>query len=593
MAKTGTGTLTLSGGNSDSGTTDIQAGTLVAANNTALGTGGWSGVTMTWIRSGATLALQGGVSLDEHMHLLGTGVGGLGALRSLSGSNALTLKRDGGSSGPGFGLDGDTTVGVDAGTLTVTGFYHDSGSYGITKVGAGTLVLSQASTYTGGTEVADGTLEITQPSADNGGFTSIGTGPVTIRSGATLLSSWNWTTGNNWNSGAVGKITIDQGGTWHITGVGGTVRNGLELRGGQITSNGQANADWGVLHVKSEITATGGQTSTIAVDTALSGSCSVSVDADSRLVISGNIHNQISTTGALTQTGPGTLVLSGSNTFTGALTAASGTVIINGSLGSSATAAGAVLGGSGTIGGAVSIATGASLAPGDNGIGVLTAASAAISGKLAIELDGSSADRLKVTGNLNITNATLDLTGTPTAPEIIIASFGSLTGTSFAAVTGLPSGYDVIYDLSNKQIKLAALSTGFSGWIDDFPVSNPAADADPDFDGVANALEYILGGNPAQSSSGLAPTVSADAGSIVFTFDRVDASETSDIILVVEAGTTLGTWPETFTIGATTASSSLGVEVQENEAAPDTITVTIQQGIVPAKFARLRATIRP
>ena len=455
-------------------------------------------------------------------------------------------------------------------------------------------MLSQASTYTGGTEVVGGTLDISQPSADNGGFTSIGSGPVNIRSGGTLLSSGNWTTGNEWNNGAVGKITIDQGGAWHITGVGGTVRNGLELRGGQITSNGQANADWGVLHLKSEITASGGQTSTIAVDTALSGSRSVSVDAGSRLVISGNIHNQISTTGSLTQTGPGTLALSGTNTFTGALTASSGTVIIDGSLGSSATAAaGATLGGSGTIGGAVSIAPGASLAPGDNGTGTLTAASATINGTLAIELDGSSADRLNATGNLNITDATLALTGTPTAPEVVIASFGSLTGSAFATVTGLPSGYQVTYDLTGKQIKLTALATGFAGWIDHFPVSNPAADADPDFDGISNALEYVLGGDPSQPGSNIAPTTSTSGGNLVFTFQRVDASETADITLVVEAGTILGAWPEVFTIGANDLSSSPGVSIQENAAAPDTVTVTIPMNGASARFARLRAVVSP
>ena len=62
---------------------------------------------------------------------------------------------------------------------------------------------------------------------------------------------------------------------------------------------------------------------------------------------------------------------------------------------------------------------------------MLTVASATINGTLAIELAGSSADRLNVTGNLDITNATLALTGTPTAPEYVIASFGTVTGSRF------------------------------------------------------------------------------------------------------------------------------------------------------------------
>ncbi len=157
--KAGVGTLTLTGNNFYSGYTEIQAGTLVAGSSTALGVGGWSSTSKTDIRDGATLALQGNVILDEHMHLIGAGIGGLGALRSLSGNNALT--QSGGVAGTGFGLDGNTTIGVDADALTVTGFYHDSGSYGITKVGAGTLVLTTAyNSYGGDTVISNGTLRL-------------------------------------------------------------------------------------------------------------------------------------------------------------------------------------------------------------------------------------------------------------------------------------------------------------------------------------------------------------------------------------------------------------------------------------------------
>ena len=212
-----------------------------------------------------------------------------------------------------------------------------------------------------------------------------------------------------------------------------------------------------------------------------------------------------------------------------------------------------------------------------------------INGTLAIELDGSTADRLNVTGNLNITNATLALTGTPTGPELIIANFGSLTGAAFATITGLPSGYQVTYDLTNKQIKLTALGTGFAGWIGPFGVSNPAANADPDIDGIPNALEYVLGGDPSQPGSNIAPTVTTSDGNLVFTFQRVDASETSDISLVVEAGSDLATWPETYVVSPGTPSA--GVSIQENGTAPDTITVTIPQNT--AKFARLRVVVAP
>ena len=160
LIKSGNGSMILGGTNSYDGQTDIQAGMLVAANSSALGAGGWNGATMTWIRNGATLALQDGVSLDEHLHLLGTGVGGQGALRSISGNNALTLTYGGSGSGPGFCFDGDTTVGVDADVLTVTGFYQDAGSFGLTKVGNGTLHINGTNNYTGNTTVNAGTLRL-------------------------------------------------------------------------------------------------------------------------------------------------------------------------------------------------------------------------------------------------------------------------------------------------------------------------------------------------------------------------------------------------------------------------------------------------
>ena len=63
-------------------------------------------------------------------------------------------------SGPGFSIDSNTTIGVDADTLTVTGFYETGGSFGLTKVGAGTLVLTQASTYTGPPSSARGKIAL-------------------------------------------------------------------------------------------------------------------------------------------------------------------------------------------------------------------------------------------------------------------------------------------------------------------------------------------------------------------------------------------------------------------------------------------------
>lgn len=188
--KTGTGTAVLAGSNSYDGVTDIASGMLIAANPSALGAGGWSGANMTWIRNGATLALQGGVSLGEHLHLLGTGVGGQGALRSFSGNNTLTLTSGGSGSGPGFCFDGNTTVGVDADTLKVSGFYEDGGSFGLAKVGNGTLHIHSTNAYTGPTTVTAGTLRLGNGS-NNANLANAA--DVSVATGATLHLDYSGT----------------------------------------------------------------------------------------------------------------------------------------------------------------------------------------------------------------------------------------------------------------------------------------------------------------------------------------------------------------------------------------------------------------
>ena len=215
VTKVGAGTLKFSAGSSYGGVTDIMEGTLLAANSTALGTGGLSATTMTYIRDGATLALQGGVSLDEHFHAWGNGVDGLGAVRSISGNNALTLV-DGSGNG-GLGIDTDITVGVDADTLTASGFYHDTGSFGITKVGNGTLVLTDKSRYTGNTTVSAGTLEVAStgslrfvPTANGVNNAVSGTASATLSFAGTVsidLTAADPTPHNSWNLFNLGSFT--------------------------------------------------------------------------------------------------------------------------------------------------------------------------------------------------------------------------------------------------------------------------------------------------------------------------------------------------------------------------------------------------
>jgi autotransporter-associated beta strand protein len=249
LTKSGVGTLVLSGSNAFSGVTDITAGTLVAANDAALGAGGHDQSKMTWIRDGATLALQGNISSGEHFHVWGSGVGGLGAIRNLSGNNALT-NVDG--SGPGYALRSQTTVGVDAGSLSVSGFYESGGSYGLTTIGAGTLILTANSTYTGTTTISGGTLQV-----GNGG-TSGALGSGNVLNNATL--ALNRSDNTIFSNAISGSGVVVKKGFGDVTFTGAnTSSGGLMVSQGLTWAGSAANLGSGTITLGDATTGTGGR----------------------------------------------------------------------------------------------------------------------------------------------------------------------------------------------------------------------------------------------------------------------------------------------------------------------------------------------
>jgi hypothetical protein len=106
-----------------------------------------------------------------------------------------------------------------------------------------------------------------------------------------------------------------------------------------------------------------------------------------------------------------------------------------------------------------------------------------------------------------------------------------------------------------------------------------------------NALEYVFGSEP--KTAGQSPLEFSNDGDLfVLAFPRDDASETPDTTLAVAYGADLadpGAWT-TVAIGATGAGI---VTVEENDAAPDQITVRIPKNGLPKLFARLKVTVTP
>ena len=157
--KFGLGTVVLAGNNTYSGLTTVTQGTLVAAHSSALG----SAANGTSVSSGATLALQGDISIAEPLVLNGTGVVestvAKGALRNLSGNNTVT---------GAITLNSDSRINSDAGTLTIdvgTGNAITGVNKNIAFGGAGNITVVDAISLGSGTQSIDSTGTVTLPAA--------------------------------------------------------------------------------------------------------------------------------------------------------------------------------------------------------------------------------------------------------------------------------------------------------------------------------------------------------------------------------------------------------------------------------------------
>lgn len=173
LTKTGSGTVTLSAANTYTGNTIVSAGTLQLGLANALPTtsnitvaGGAAGTTATLnlgAYSNAVTALTFGGATSTSAGTVTTDTGTL----TLSGNVTFdATHQPAGSILAGLiALDGNRTFTIGDSTstdaeLTVAGAISGAG-YGITKVGAGTLVLAGAETYTGPTQVNEGVLRVT------------------------------------------------------------------------------------------------------------------------------------------------------------------------------------------------------------------------------------------------------------------------------------------------------------------------------------------------------------------------------------------------------------------------------------------------
>jgi T5SS/PEP-CTERM-associated repeat protein/autotransporter-associated beta strand protein len=290
VTQNSTAASTLSGTNTYTGITTVNAGTLEFANEVSLyndNTAAWTPTNIV-VNSGATLAFNVG----------GTGQFTLSDLTTLL---ALGTSSGGFESGSMIGLD---TTNVSGGNLNygnvITNPNGGANILGLTKLGTGTLTLTGLNTYTGMTTVSAGELDLN-------------------------------TTGG---PAIAGSLTVN----------GGTAKF---LQAGQMNSTANLVVSSGILNIQgynqslAGVTLTGGS---------ITGSGGTLTSSTAYNIQGGTVSANLGGSAGLIKTGTGTAILSGTNTYTGNTTVDAGALNLgSGSTGSLNSTSTLVVGGNGTF----------------------------------------------------------------------------------------------------------------------------------------------------------------------------------------------------------------------------------------------------
>lgn len=239
----------------------------------------------------------------------------------------------------------------------------------------------------------------------------------------------------------------------------------------------------------------------------------------------GTIAGDFSGVGKLVKQGTGTLILTGTNNATGTTDIVEGTMRVDGSFatgGGTVTVSTGTLAGNGSIARTVAVAAGGRISPGAS-VGTLGTGTTTIAGTYLLEVDGTNADKLVVTGDLDVTGGTLEvsvLAGGFTQSSYVI---GTYSGTQTGAFTTITPGFVVTYGGGQIVLKQGT-APAFDTWAASKGVSG--FDTDSDGDGISNGIEFVIGGEPApgagSNSAALLPTTSYQTATqeLVFVFRR-------------------------------------------------------------------------
>ncbi len=396
------------GHGADGGGPGVAGSGGIAVGQGSGGTGGSGGA------AGGASGGGGGGGLAGHSD--GGGGGGISGGNGTGSSGTGGAGGFGGGGGGGYNADGGAGGFGGGGGSSEAGIGSHGGNGGFGGGGGGATETAG----TGGFGAGDG------GGGGNGGGGGGGAmgGALFVQDGGGLTVNGTFTVNGNSVSGGTGGTGTSGGGSG---GNGSAFGSGLFLQG-----NGTLTFSPGA-----------GQTQTISDGiTDQTGSGGTGGNAGSW---------------ALTKTGAGTLVLSGTNTYSGQTTVNGGTLEVNGSLTDPIVNSGATLAGTGSVGD-TTINSGGTLAPGPvGGVGTLT-----INGYLtfnsgstfALQVTPSAASKAVVTGAASLAG-TVQATfgsGSYLTKNYTILSAGSVSGTFGSLTTvGLPTGFTATLNYSTAN----------------------------------------------------------------------------------------------------------------------------------------------
>ena len=434
ISKSGAGTLVLSGNISIASSTakfvSLSAGTLTLSGDNSATAGG---VTVT-AGNGATLNINNAKALGLGTLALSAGVGnsttidnkssGGSLFTTVATTNALTFGTTNviftGTNDLNLGtgaatLATNTTLNTTASTLTIGGAIG-GGAFNIIKSGAGSLVLSGASTYNGSTTVSAGRLVAGTDSlaSTNGAFGNaagnivLGDGSTAAGDAPSLLINGAYTVGRNILVGSNAAST-------YTATIGGSNTTGTSTYNGSITLNATAT------NYSTTLQAATGGTVEFKTGSWTTNNKTVAIGSSGNLGTV-KLSNALATTGGIT-VNYGTLQAGAASRFgaTTPMTVNNGSTLDIGTYDQTL--------------GTVTLTSGNITGSGGN----LTGTSFAVqSGTISAKLAGATATLAKSnSGTVTLTGAnTFGGATTITAGTLLVNGAGTLGGTSGVTVSG-------------------------------------------------------------------------------------------------------------------------------------------------------------